>query len=126
MEHAQLIELTRHFLDAFNRNDLVAVMAFFAENSLYEEFTGKRNAGKTAIRDALTPQFQGAYGKMQFSEEDIFADVETGKVVASWRCTLTINGEPSSWRGLDLLHFADNKIVQKLTYAKAELPLYGK
>jgi hypothetical protein len=102
------------------------VMAFFAENSLYEEFTGKRNAGKTAIRDALTPQFQGAYGKMQFLEEDIFADVETGKVVASWRCTLTINGEPSSWRGLDLLHFADNKIVQKLTYAKAELPLYGK
>jgi hypothetical protein len=34
---------------------------------------------------------------MQFLEEDIFADVETGKVVASWRSTFTIKGEPVTW-----------------------------
>jgi ketosteroid isomerase-like protein len=123
MEHAQLIELTRHFLDAFNRNDLAAVMTFFAEDSLYEEFNGRRSQGKTAIRDALTPQFQHAYGKMQFLEEDLFGDVKTGKVVVSWRCTFTIEGAPTSWRGLDILHFLGDKVVQKLTYAKAKMPM---
>ncbi len=105
MERAQLMEFTRDFLDAFNRNDLDAVMSFFADGSFYEEINGKRSAGKTAIRAALTPQFQGAYGKMQFLDEDIFADAETGQVMASWRCTLTAKGEPTSWRGLDILRF---------------------
>ncbi len=123
MERAQLIELTRHFLDAFNRNDLDAVMSFFADVSFYDEFNGRRSAGKTAIRAALMPQFQGAYGEMQFLDDDIFVDAETGKVMASWRCTLMVKGEPTSWRGVDLLHFAGRKVVQKLTYAKAKVLL---
>lgn len=124
MERAQLIELTRHFLDAFNRNDLDSVMSFFADDAVYDEFNGKRNVGTAAIRAAFEPQFNGAYGKMQFLDEDLFADAETGKVVASWRCTITVKGEPTSWRGLDLLHVASDKVVQKLTYAKAKVPLF--
>jgi ketosteroid isomerase-like protein len=123
MERAQLMELTRHFLDAFNRNDLDAVMSFFADVSFYDEFNGKRSAGKTAIRAALVPQFQGAYGEMRFLDEDIFVDAETGKVMASWRCTLTVKGEPTSWRGVDVLHFAGRTVIQKLTYAKAKVLL---
>lgn len=124
MQRAHLVDLARHFVDAFNRNDLDSVMSFFADDAIYDEFNGKRNAGKAAIRAAFEPQFSGAYGKMQFLDEDLFADAETGKVMASWRCTLTIKGEPTSWRGLDLLHFAGDRLVQKLTYAKAKVPLF--
>jgi ketosteroid isomerase-like protein len=124
MERAHLVDLARHFVDAFNRNDLDSVMSFFADDAVYDEFNGKRNVGKAAIRAAFEPQFSGAYGKMQFLDEDLFADAETGKVMASWRCTLTVKGEPTSWRGLDLLHFAGDKLVQKLTYAKAKVPLF--
>jgi len=124
MERAHLVDLARHFVDAFNRNDLDSVMSFFADNAIYDEFNGKRNVGKAAIRAAFEPQFSGAYGKMQFLDEDLFADAETGKVMTSWRCALTIKGEPTSWRGLDLLHFAGDKLVQKLTYAKAKVPLF--
>jgi ketosteroid isomerase-like protein len=124
MERAHLVDLTRHFVDAFNRNDLDSVMSFFADDAVYDEFNGKRNVGKAAIRAAFEPQFSGAYGKMQFLDEDLFADAETGKVMTSWRCTLTVKGEPTSWRGLDLLHFAGDKLVQKLTYAKAKVPLF--
>ena len=59
----------------------------------------------------------------RFVDEDLFADAAMGKVMTSWRCTLTIKGEPTSWRGLDLLHFSEGKLVQKLTYAKAKSPL---
>jgi ketosteroid isomerase-like protein len=121
---SHLIELTNRFVAAFNRNDLDAVMEFFAEDGVYDEFNGRRNVGKAAIRAAFEPQFNGAYGRMQFLDEDLFADPETGKVMASWRCTLSVKGQPTSWRGLDLLHFAGDKLVQKLTYAKTKVPLF--
>ena len=88
------------------------------------EFSGRRNVGKAAIRAAFTPQFAGAFGTMRFLDEDLFADAASGKVMASWRCTLVVKGKPTAWRGLDLLHFAGGKLVQKLTYAKAKSPLF--
>ena len=124
MERTQLLELTNRFMEVFNRNDLDAVMSFFANDAVYDEFNGKRNEGKVAIRAAFTPQFTGAFGKMQFLDEDLFIDAGTGKVMASWRCTLEVKGKPTSWRGLDLLHFKGNKLVRKITYAKAKVPLF--
>ena len=124
MNREELIEITRRFLDAFNREDLDAVMEFFADDGIYDEFNGKRNVGKAAIRAAFVPQFTGAFGAMRFLDEDLFVDAVTGKVMASWRCTLTVKGQPTSWRGLDLLHFTHGKLVQKLTYAKAKYPLF--
>jgi ketosteroid isomerase-like protein len=124
MDRKLLHHLTTSFMDAFNRNDLDTVMSFFTDDAVYDEFNGKRNEGKAAIRAAFTPQFTGAFGSMQFLDEDLFIDSDTGKVMASWRCTLSVKGQPTSWRGLDLLHFRGEKLVQKLTYAKAKVPLF--
>lgn len=124
MNRDELIDLTRRFVAAFNREDLDAVMEFFTDGAVYDEFNGRRNVGKDAIRAAFKPQFSGAFGAMRFLDEDLFADAESGKVMASWRCTLAIKGEPTSWRGLDLLHFVNGRIVAKLTYAKAKTPLF--
>jgi ketosteroid isomerase-like protein len=120
----QLLELTNRFMAAFNRNDLDTVMSFFTDDAVYDEFNGKSNQGKSAIRAAFAPQFNGAFGNMQFLDEDLFIDAETGKVMASWRCTLVIKGKPTAWRGLDLLHFQGDKLVRKITYAKAKAPLF--
>ena len=120
----QLADLTRRFMTAFNDNDLEGVMAFFAEDAVYDEFNGARNQGRDAIRAAFVPQFSGRYGAMQFLDDDLFIDADTGKVMASWRCTLAVKGQPTSWRGLDLLHFQGDRLVRKLTYAKAKVPLF--
>jgi len=124
MDRMELIDLTRRFIDAFNRNDLDAMMGFFAADGVYEEFNGRRNVGKDAIRAAFTPQFTGAFGTMQFLDEDLFVDAGSGKVMASWRCTLSVKGQPTSWRGLDLLHFVDGMLAAKLTYAKTKVPQF--
>jgi uncharacterized protein (TIGR02246 family) len=124
MDRAHLLDLTNRFIEAFNRNDLDAVMAFFADDGVYDEFNGRRNVGKAAVRAAFEPQFSGAYGEMKFIDEDMFADAEAGKVMASWRCTLSVKGEPTAWHGLDLMHFKGDKLVRKLTYAKAKVPLF--
>src|SRR5258708_38835715 len=120
MSREELVETTRSFLDAFNREDLDALVEFFADDGIYDEFNGRRNVGRAAIRAAFVPQFTGAFGTMRFIDEDLFADAVTGKVMASWRCTLSIKGQPTSWRGLDLMLFVDGKLVHKLTYAKTK------
>jgi ketosteroid isomerase-like protein len=120
-----LRELTIRFTDAFNRDDLDGVMAMMAEDAVYEEFTGTVSRGKPAIRAAFEPQFRGDFGKMRFETEDLFADAATGRALIRWVCRLETRRGPAAWRGLDILHFEDGLVTQKLTYAKAKLPLLG-
>ncbi len=122
-KRAEIKDLTLRFTDAFNRDDLDGVMSYFAEDAIYDEFNGTRNEGKAAIRAAFESLFNGELGTVRFIEDDLFVDGETGKSMISWECTLTTPERSGGWRGLDLLHFVDGKLVQKLTYAKAERPL---
>lgn len=123
MDRATLEALTLRFTEAFNRNDLDGVMAMMAEDAVYQEFTGVVSRGKAAIRAAFEPQFRGDYGTMRFEAEDLFADAATGKALIRWVCRLETKRGPAGWRGLDILHFEDGLVKEKLTYAKARVPL---
>lgn len=117
-----LEKLVVEFTDAFNRDDLDAVMDAFAEDGIYDEFNGARHRGKAAIRAAFEPQFNGAFGTVRFKTEDLIVDAATGKAMISWLCTLETAKGPAGWRGLDCLHFQDGKLKVKETYAKAKTP----
>ena len=123
---AELDRWVLDFTDGFNRDDLEAVMGYFADDAFYDEFHGTRHHGKEAIRAALVPQFEGAFGKVRFHEEDRFIDVEAGKAMISWPCALETKQGPGMWRGLDLLKFVDGKLVEKHTYAKTKSLLIEK
>lgn len=120
---AEFEEFSKVFTAAFNRDDLDAVMDFFADDALYAEFNGKENRGKKAIREAFEPQFRGDFGPVRFHGEDAFVDEETGKALSRWRCTLEIDGQPQEWRGLDIYLLEDGLIKEKLTYAQTAIPL---
>jgi len=34
-------------------------------------------------------------------------------------------GQRAAWRGLDIIHVVNGRITEKLTYAKAKVPLLG-
>jgi len=38
-------------------------------------------------------------------------------------CPLENKKGPAGWRGLDILHVDNGRITEKLTYAKAKVPL---
>ena len=118
----ELISLTNEFVDAFNRMNLDDVVAFFAEDGIYEDSTGGRHIGHDAIRAAFEPLVGGSRGKIRFDGEDIFVETDTGKVLASWRLNLDKDGEVSVIRGIDVLEFADNKLKKKMAYMKVDKP----
>ena len=122
MSEAELRDLVLRFTDAFNRDDLEGVMAFLADDALYDEFNGTRSRGHAAIRETLMPQFRGDYGRIRFHTEDLFVDASAGKALIRWRCVLEKNGKTRAWRGLDILHARDGRITEKHTYAKADVP----
>ena len=120
MNHRELEDLVVRFTDAFNRDDLDAVMSFFADDAVYDEWNGVQSRGVAAIRAAFAPQFAGAFGKIRFASEDLFVDPVSGKALIRWLCTLERDGRVRGWRGLDILHVVERRITEKLTYAKAE------
>jgi ketosteroid isomerase-like protein len=120
IDRKHLEELVVRFTEAFNREDLEEVLSLMSEDAVYDEFDGRRNRGKQAIRDAFIPQFRGDFGRIRFHTEDLFVDERTGKALVRWRCEIDKNGRRRSWRGLDILHVRDGLVTEKHTYAKAE------
>ncbi len=121
-----LEKLVIDFTEAFNREDIEEVMSYFADDAIYDEFNGVRHVGKDAIRAAFVPQFEGKYGRMRFHTEDMFLDVDAGKAMIRWMLTLEEETRQGAYRGLDLLHFANGKLIEKHTYCKARIPLIRK
>ena len=121
-DRAELERLVIDFTEAFNDEDLDGVMSFFADDAVYDEFDGARQVGKEAIRAAFVPQFRGDFGKIRFRAEDMFLDAVTGKALISWLCTLETPERAGGWRGLDILHFQDGRLIEKQTYAKTSSP----
>jgi len=122
--HTELKRLGDNFLGAFNRADVDGIMSFFTEDAVYEEFHGKVNEGKVAIRKSFEGLFSGRFGTIRFDEDDTFVDPGEGKVMSSWRLHLDMDDVPMVLSGLDLLYFEGNKITRKLTYVKAKAGLY--
>ena len=144
LSREDLVVLVDGFVDAFNRNDLDAVMQAFTEDALYVTYDGKEHRGKARIRAAFEPQFRGEFGKMAFVTEDLVLDEEAGKVMVRWTCRHELEagqaalpglaevrnlvfrgvyGRVFAWQGLDVLHFEGGKVREKRTYSQAHVPL---
>ena len=80
--------------------------------------------GHEAIRAAFEPLVGGARGKIRFDGEDVFAEIETGKVLASWRLSFDKDGEVTAVRGIDVLEFHGTKLAKKMAYMKVDKPHY--
>lgn len=123
---AALEKLVVEFTEAFNREDIDEVMSYFAPDAIYDEFNDVRHVGADAIRAAFVPQFAGKYGRMRFHTEDLFLDVEGGKALIRWVLTMEEDTRQGAYRGLDILHFENGKLVEKHTYCKARIPFIHK
>jgi ketosteroid isomerase-like protein len=108
-------------LDAFNRHDLDAIMAFFAEDATLDtprgpDPWGRRFEGKAAVREGLAARFAGI-PDVHYGEGRHFVCGERG--VSEWLLTgTTTKGERIAVRGCDLWEFRDGLVVRKDSYWK--------
>ena len=123
---AELEKLVTDFTESFNREDIDEVMSYFSDDAIYDEFNDIRHVGKDAIRAAFVPQFSGEYGRLRFYTEDLFLDLDQGKAMIRWVLTMEEENRQGAYRGLDLLHFENGKLVEKHTYCKAKIPFIHK
>lgn len=114
-------DLLEAFLEAFNRHDVEAVMAFFAEDgTMYlprgPESWGPRLAGKPAVRAGVADRLAGL-PDAHYGRDSHWVCGDLG--VSKWELTGTLSsGIRLQVRGVDLLQFRDGKIVQEDSYWK--------
>ncbi len=103
-------------LDAFNRHDLDAIMAFFAEDATLDmprgpDPWGSRMVGKAAVREGLAARFAGI-PDVHYSEDRHWVCGDRG--ASEWLLTgTTTAGQRIAVRGCDLWEFRDGLITRK-------------
>ena len=107
--------------DAFNRNDIDAVMSHFADDAVFDhgagpDVHGKRFSGTSEIRAV----FEGLFTSVESVHwETLDARIAGDKAYCEFRRRATLkSGEAQDFLALDVLTFRGNKIVHKDTYFK--------
>ena len=107
--------------DAFNRNDIDAVMQFFANDTVFDhaagpEIHGKRFQGKETVRAV----FSGLFDSVESVHWETLASCINGnKAYCGYRRVAKMkNGETQDFLSVDILTFEDGLITHKDTYYK--------
>lgn len=118
---AVTVSTLQAILDGFNRHDLEAIMAFFAEDATLDaprgaNVWGTRFVGKAAVRKGLAARFAGI-PDVHYGEDRHWVSGDRG--TSEWRLTgTTTAGERVDVRGCDLWEFRDGLVVRKDSYWK--------
>ena len=109
-------------LEAFNRHDLEAILAHFADGCVFEsprgpDPWGTRFVGKDEVRRGLAARFEGI-PDVHYEKDEHFACGNRG--VSEWTITgTTTGGERVEVRGCDLWTFGvDGKLTRKDSFWK--------
>ena len=114
-------ELLKGFLEAFNRHDLDSIMDYFADDGVFSmprgaKPRGDRYVGKKEVRAGLAKRFEGI-PDVHYGDDQHWVCGRLG--VSEWTLTGTsASGQKIEVRGVDLLEFADGKIIRKDSFWK--------
>jgi ketosteroid isomerase-like protein len=130
LSYRDMKTLLARWQEAWNRHDLDGVIELFDDDVLFDNWTGERVRGRVLLRRAWAPWFAFHRG-FRFVEEEILIDEAEQKAVFRWRLEWRsqeegYRGQKESRSGVDVLHFSNGRIVQKLTYSKTILTIDGK
>ena len=129
LSRREIEKLLLEWNQAWDRHDLDGVMRLFHRDVVFENWTGAKIRGRDNLKKAWKPWFEN-HGGFRFTEEDTFIDEADQKVLYRWQLEWPcrekeLRGEHEIRRGVDVLHFKDGKIIQKLTYSKTTIDVNG-
>lgn len=130
LSQKQIRTLLKTWNLAWGKYDLDRVMALFHDDIFFENWTGAYVKGKKALRSAWEPWFSN-HSNFRFLEEEIFIDELHQKALYRWILEWPspepgFEDKPEIRRGVDVIHFKDGKIINKLTYTKTSIEIDNK
>lgn len=123
------VEALERWLRAWDEGDLDGVVALFAEDAVFESWSGARLVGRDAIREAWRDWF-GAEPPPRFEREALVVDPSGTEAAFAWRYEGPPLGEAGGERverrrGIDLIRLENGMITEKTTYTKTVLERDG-
>jgi uncharacterized protein (TIGR03086 family) len=112
------VAVVERFNAAFNRHDVVAVMALMGDDCVFEGTAppdGRRYVGSSAVRGAWEQLFADSPDAWFDTEEMIAAG---DRVIVRWRYRWGPGGSGGHVRGVDVFRVADGLVTEKLAYVK--------
>lgn len=116
----QLEHTIERYNDAWNAQDLDAIVAFHAPGMVFENHT----AGDRVEGDAVRPHIAGIFARnpdLRFTGRRLYA--RDGLVVSEWTARATNrDGQLVEWDGIDVFPFENGLILRKDVYSSSHAP----
>ena len=127
LNRIQIEDALSKWNEAWDAHDLDGVMTLFHDDVVFDNWTGGQARGKEALYKAWQPWFAN-HGGFRFIPEDTFIDEDEQKVLYRWTLKWPsfekgFEARPETRRGVDVIHFQDGRIIQKLTYSKTTIEI---
>jgi steroid delta-isomerase-like uncharacterized protein len=115
---AALEDVIARYNDAWNTQDVDAIVALHAPGMVFENHTAGERAEGDAVRAHIASIFEN-WPDLRFTSRRLYA--RDGLVVSEWTATATRRdtGERLEWDGVDVFPFEGGKILRKDVYSAA-------
>ncbi len=117
---AELERIIERYNDAWNAQDLDAIVAFHAPGMVFENHTAGERAEGAEVRQHIGNIF-ASWPDLSFRGRRLYA--RDGLVVSEWTATATAaDGRVLEWEGIDVFPFENGRILRKDVYSAGHRP----
>ena len=114
---AELEQMIERYNDAWNAQDLDAILSLHAPGMVFENHTAGERAEADEVRGHIAAIFE-SWPDLAFAGRRLYA--RDGLVVSEWTATATApDGRRLTWDGVDVFPCEDGRIVRKDVYSAA-------
>ncbi|TMK94194.1 MAG: nuclear transport factor 2 family protein [Actinobacteria bacterium] len=119
-DDAKVLEETiGRYNDAWNRQDVEAIVALHAPDMVFENHTAGERAEGEAVRGHIARIFENT-PDLRFTGRRLYA--RDGLVVSEWTAQATRDGRRLKWDGIDVFPFENGLIKRKDVYSTSHAP----
>jgi ketosteroid isomerase-like protein len=114
---AELERMIERYNDAWNAQDLDAILALHAPGMVFENHTAGERAEGDGVREHIATIFAN-WPDLSFAGRRLYA--RDGRVGSEWTATAsTPDGRRLTWDGVDVFPCEDGRILRKDVYSAA-------
>jgi ketosteroid isomerase-like protein len=114
-----LRELIALYDDAWNRQDVDAIVAMHAPDFVFHNWTANERVEGDAVREHIARIFRNT-PSLRFRSRRLYA--RDGLVVSEWTASAERDGKRVEWDGVDVIPFEQGLIKRKDVYSSSHAP----